>query len=270
MSRDTTLSSFAASADGRPGGRARTVALYVTCLADLMRPEVAEAAVALLEDADCEVIVPRAQSCCGQPGYNSGDYASAAALARQVIGEFEKYDYVVLPSGSCAGMLVHHYPKLLEGRWRERACALAARVYELTQFLVDVCHFAPVPRGEAMTLSYHDSCAGLRELDIRAQPRQLLQAAGVEIRELAQRDVCCGFGGTFCAKMPGISAKMADDKLQDATSTGATLVCGGDLGCLLALAGRARREGSTLEFRHVAEVLAGKVTAPGIGEGDQR
>lgn len=246
----------------------RRVALYVTCLADLFRPQVAEAALELLIEAGCEVVVPAEQSCCGQPGYNSGDYDSARAVARQVIRHFESYDYVVMPSGSCAGMMIHHYPKLLSGHWRARALALAERVFELTQFLDEICAFTPAPHPEAQAVAYHDSCAGLRELGLRQQPRRLLARAGVPLKELAKRDVCCGFGGTFCAKMPAISARMADEKLADAKSTGATLLCGGDLGCLLALAGRARREGMPLEFRHVAEVLAGNLNTPSIGAPD--
>lgn len=245
------------------------VAFYVTCLADLIRPQVAEAAVELLRQADCDVIVPGEQSCCGQPGYNSGDYASAARVAKQVITQFEAYDYVVLPSGSCAGMLVHHYPKLLVDEWKTRAQAMARRVFELTDFLDRVCNFVPAAKAP-LSVAYHDSCAGLRELHIREQPRRLLARAGVTVKELQNRDVCCGFGGTFCAKMPAISACMADEKISDAQATQATVLCGGDLGCLLALAGRARRENKALECRHVAEVLLGDFSTPAIGEGEER
>ncbi|GAB5412946.1 MAG: (Fe-S)-binding protein [Congregibacter sp.] len=237
------------------------VALFVTCLADLMRPAVAEASVALLRSTGVEVVVPPEQTCCGQPGYNSGDYASAAKIAQQVIRTFESYRYVVLPSGSCAGMVIKHYPRLLEGAWRERALQLGGRTYELTCFLRDVAKYKPTPLANTTAVAYHDACAGLRELGIKTQPRDLLSAAGVKISELEQSETCCGFGGTFCAKMPGISAKMADDKLRDIEDSGATQVLAGDLGCLLALAGRARRQGSSLEFRHVAEVLAASSSA---------
>lgn len=241
------------------------VALFVTCLADLMRPAAAFASVTLLERAGCEVVVPPGQTCCGQPGYNSGDTASARAVARRTIALLEPYTHVVLPSGSCAGMLREHYPKLLDGSWRERAVTLSSRVYELTQFLSEVVHYAPPKLTNAPAVAYHDACAGLRELGIRHQPRQLLTAAGVAVRELPQRDVCCGFGGTFCAKMPEISAKMADDKLDEIARSGAEDVVAGDLGCLLALAGRARRRQLPLRFRHVAELLAGEPMAPPIG-----
>lgn len=247
--------------DGKPG-----VALFVTCLADLMRPSVARASITLLEDAGFAVRVPGQQSCCGQPGYNAGDYRGAAAIARQVIARFEHFEYTVLPSGSCAGMMIRHYPRLLEGEWRERAERFAERVFELTTFLADVAAYHPGTRDRSLVVSYHDACAGFRELGIREQPRKLLTDAGVQVRELSQRDVCCGFGGTFCAKMPAISADMADHKISDAQASGADTLISGDLGCLLALAGRARRRNIRLRFRHVAEVLAGDVESPAIGE----
>jgi len=264
-----------AARDAQPAapGERPAVALFVTCLVDLFRPEVGFAALRLLEDAGCRVYVPRAQTCCGQPGYNNGDYEGARAVARDVIRTFEQAEFVVVPSGSCAGMLIHHYPALLEGSWRERAHALAERTWELTAFLNDVLgDILPAQRPALAAqpqaaVAYHDGCAGLRELGIREQPRRLLAEQGIAVRELEQRDVCCGFGGTFCAKMPAISAKMADDKLRDAAKTGADTLVAGDLGCLIALAGRARREGVPLSFRHVAELLDGRLEAPPIGEG---
>ena len=234
--QDSPHSSSQSSTDKRG-----TVALFATCLADLMRPSVAFAAVQLLEDAGYEVVVPEQQTCCGQPEYNSGDRRGARALARRTIEQLEPYPYVVLPSGSCAGMLRHHYPRLLDDEWAERARALAGRVYELTAFLDDVAAYQPPRSAATGPVAYHDGCAGLRELGVREQPRRLLQTAGVEVRELTQRDVCCGFGGTFCAKMPEISANMSDEKLRDILASGAEEVVAGDLGCLLALAGRARR-----------------------------
>ncbi len=247
------------------------VSLFVTCLADLLRPSVAFAALRLLEHAGCEVDVPLQQTCCGQPGYNSGDYEAAVPLARQTIELFEHADYVVAPSGSCAGMIAHHYPKLLEGEWRERALALAEKTWELTSFLADVMHLDSLPAvtTELPSITYHDSCAGLREMGVKTQPRALLKnLCGVEIKEMQQSDVCCGFGGTFCAKMPDISTKMVDDKLRNAGATEAALLTGGDLGCLLNIAGRARREGLDLEVRHVAEILSGDLYSPAIGDGE--
>jgi L-lactate dehydrogenase complex protein LldE len=246
----------------------RDVALMVTCLADLMRPSVAFAAVRLLERAGCRVSVPDLQTCCGQPAYNSGEIHAAVPAARAVIDLFEPYDYVVVPSGSCAGMLSQHYPALLEGEWHDRALALAAKTWELTRFLAEVAPLPPPKQASLQaSVTYHDGCAGLREMAVKEQPRQLLlQQCGIEVTELSQTEVCCGFGGTFCTKMPAISTKMADDKLDSAVASGASMLLGGDLGCLLHIAGRARRRGVDLEVRHVAEVLAGRPTGPGIGE----
>ncbi len=244
------------------------VSLFVTCLADLLRPSVAFASLRLLEEAGCLVEVPQSQTCCGQPSYNSGEYEASIPLLKHNIELFEGAEFVVAPSGSCAGMIREHYPKLLQGEWHERALALASRTWELTSFLAEVLELPPIKAAELPAgVTYHDSCAGLRDLGIREQPRALLRSRfRVDIREMDQTEVCCGFGGTFCAKMPAISAKMADDKLDNAEATGATMVTGGDLGCLLHLAGRARRQGRRLQFRHVAELLAGDFDTPAIGE----
>jgi L-lactate dehydrogenase complex protein LldE len=246
------------------------VALFVTCLADLFRPSVAFDSIALLRRAGCAVHVPRRQTCCGQPAYNTGDYASTAPLARQVVAMLEPADYAVVPSGSCAGMISHHYPRLLEGEWRDRALAVAAKTFELTTFLAEIAPLRnpPAKRPDLPGVTYHDSCAGLRELGIEQQPRRLLrEQCGIEVTEMQQTEVCCGFGGTFCAKMPEISGKMVSDKLSNAVATGAGILAGGDLGCLLNIAGRARREGHDIEVRHVAELLAGDLDGPAIGEG---
>jgi L-lactate dehydrogenase complex protein LldE len=247
------------------------VALFVTCLVDTWRPSVGFAAIKLLEDAGCTVEVPMAQTCCGQPAYNSGDRANAQAIARQVIGAFRGFDYVVAPSGSCAGMISHHYPALFEetdptalGEARE----LAGRTHELTAFLHDVLGVKSIAGRLSATVAYHDSCAGLRELGVRAQPRALLSGiAGLTVKELAEPDVCCGFGGTFCVKYPEISTRMVSDKVADITATGATTLLAGDMGCLMNMAGRLSREGSAINVRHVAEVLAGMTSAtPAIGK----
>ena len=237
------------------------VALFVTCLVDLHRPSVGFAAIRLLEDAGCDVEVPQAQTCCGQPAYNSGDRATAQAIARQVIRAFRGYDYVVAPSGSCAAMIAHHYPALFEGTDPAalgEARELAALTHELTAFLHDVLGATPNPTRYEGVVVYHDACSGLRELGVREQPRALLGGvAGLELRELVERDVCCGFGGTFCVKYPEISTRMVSDKTRDIAASGADTLLAGDMGCLLNLAGRLSRQGSTVRVRHVAEVLAG-------------
>ncbi|MFC0386518.1 (Fe-S)-binding protein [Muricoccus vinaceus] len=246
------------------------VALFVTCLVDLYRPSVGFAAIRLLEEAGCLVEVPSTQTCCGQPAYNSGDRATARDLARPVIDAFLGFDHVVAPSGSCAGMIAHHYPSLFEDdpAYRGKAEALAARTHELTSFLVDVMGFtAPRPAYDGVA-AYHDSCSGLREMGVRAQPRRLLAGVpGLTVKELAEPELCCGFGGTFCVKYPAISTRMVTDKVADIRATGADTLLAGDLGCLLNMAGRLKREGSDLRVRHVAEVLAGMTgeVAP-IGE----
>ena len=254
-----------------PPAHRKHVALFVTCLVDLFRPSVAFACIELLQQADCTVWVPEQQTCCGQPAYNSGDPEAAAPVARRVINLLEYADYVVVPSGSCAGMICHHYPRLLEGEWRERALELAAKTFELTVFLKDIARIQPRSdtKPEFPAVAYHDGCAGLRELNIKNQPRQLLQAlCNIEVMELQQAEVCCGFGGTFCAKMPEISGKMVNDKLDDAVATGARILTGGDLGCLLNIAGRARRRGEDIEVRHVAELLCHDLDAAAIGQGE--
>jgi L-lactate dehydrogenase complex protein LldE len=235
------------------------VGFFVTCLVDLFRPTVGFAAVKLLEEAGCTVTVPQMQTCCGQPAYNSGDRADAKAIARQVISAFADFDYVVVPSGSCGGMIKVHYPTLLadEPSFAEKAKELAARTFELVSFLVDVLQVEPRRVAYSGVATYHDSCSGLRELGIKAQPRQLLQSVeGLELREMTTPEVCCGFGGTFCVKYPEISDKMVSDKAADIAATGAdTLLCG-DMGCLLNMAGKLWRLGKDIRVRHIAEVLA--------------
>ncbi|HLY47095.1 MAG TPA: (Fe-S)-binding protein [Stellaceae bacterium] len=244
------------------------VALLVTCLVDLFRPSVGFAAVALLERAGCTVEVPRAQTCCGQPAYNSGDRADAKAIARQVIAAFAGYDYIVAPSGSCAGMVRVHYPELFadEPETLAQAEALAARTHELVSFLVDVRGMTDSEASWPRRATYHDGCSGLRELGVKAQPRRLLAAVqGLELCELTAAEVCCGFGGTFCVKYPEISNKMASDKAADIGASGADAVLAGDLGCLLNIAGKLSRLGISVEARHIAEVLAGMTDTPAIG-----
>jgi L-lactate dehydrogenase complex protein LldE len=237
------------------------VGLFVTCLVDLMRPSVGFAALDLLEAAGCEVVVPESQTCCGQPGWNSGDRAATRALAEKVLEEFEGCEYVVAPSGSCSGMIRTHYPALFENEpvLRDRVAALCAKTYELTDFLVNVAKLETVPGGFAGTITYHDSCAGLREMGVKAQPRALLaRMAGVELVELAECEQCCGFGGTFSIKFGEVSAAIADRKCRNIEATGADAVVLGDLGCMLNIEGRLRRRGNkTTQVLHVAEVLAG-------------
>ena len=245
------------------------VALFVTCLADTIRPRLGFAALHLLEQSGCTVEVPRAQTCCGQPAFNSGDTRGGAALARRVIAAFEGYDYVVTPSGSCAGMIRAHYPEALadDPAWLPRAHALAARTHELLSFLVDIRGWRPAGVALPATATYHDSCSGLRELGILQQPRALLRdVEGLQMTPLVGNDVCCGFGGTFCVKYPAIANAIVGEKAAAIEATGANLLLGGDLGCLMNMAGALHRRGSRVRAFHAAEILAGMGDGPAIGE----
>ncbi|PJI45157.1 MAG: Fe-S oxidoreductase [Rhizobium sp.] len=242
-----------------PRSRPR-VGLFATCLVDLFRPNVGFSAAKLIEDAGCEVHVPMAQTCCGQPAYNSGDRKDTRELAIQVIELFEGYDYVVAPSGSCAAMLKHHYPEVFKGdvKWEERCRRFSDKVFELVSFLTDVMFVPKVDATFDGSVTYHDSCSGLRELGVEKQPRKLLATVeGLELKEMVGSDVCCGFGGTFCVKYSDISGTIVSKKTANITATGADMLLAGDMGCLMNMAGKLKREGSTVEVRHVAEVLAG-------------
>lgn len=243
------------------------VGLFVTCLVDAMRPQVAWATLKLLRDAGCDVTVPRAQTCCGQPAGNSGDKHGAMLLARQVITAFEEFDYLVGPSGSCIGQ-IRSYPSLFaDADWRRRATDLADKSFEIVGFLHDVIGWSPDGVRLEGTATYHDSCSGLRELGIQTQPRALLEdVEGLEMRPLEGANVCCGFGGTFCVKYPEISTAIVSEKTANIAATGADLLLAGDLGCLMNMAGRLHREGAATRCYHVAEVLAGMADAPAIGE----
>jgi L-lactate dehydrogenase complex protein LldE len=263
----------AMSSTSSPSKQGPHVGLFVTCLVDLFRPSIGFAAIKLLEAGGAQVEVPWAQTCCGQPAYNSGDRQDAAAIARQVIETFEGFEYVVAPSGSCAGMLRVHYPRLLAGDpdYAERAEQLAAKSFELTSFLVGVLGLKEVEAAYPGAVAYHDSCSSLRELGVCEAPRQLLRSvAGVSLVELAENEVCCGFGGAFSVKYPDISTAILDAKLRDIEGTGARAVLAGDLGCLMQIAGRLAREDAGIEVRHVAEVLAGMTEEPAIAAPRQK
>ncbi len=236
------------------------VGLFVTCLVDLTRPSIGFATLKLLESAGCEVIYPETQTCCGQPGYNSGGRDDAKDLARKLLAEFKDCDYVVAPSGSCAGQIKVHCPNDLFHGAPEQAEfeALAAKTFELSDFLINVLDIQSVPGKFDGTVTYHDSCSGLRELSVKMQPRYLLQMAGASIAEMPECEKCCGFGGTFSIKLGEISTRMAENKCANIRTSGATTIVGGDLGCLLNIEGRLRRTGDmTTQVKHFAEIVAG-------------
>jgi len=233
------------------------VALFSTCIVDILKPEIGFATLQLLEAAGCKVSVPE-QSCCGQPNFNNGDIDGAREMAGQWLQQFEAYDYVVIPSGSCAAMLKHHAPPLfaeepetLQVRFR----ALVAKCYELSQFLIEVIQPDFGDLAE-QSICYHDSCSGLRDLGIKHQPRELLgQIASLQWRELDNAEACCGFGGTFCVKHPEISCRLADDKIAGIERSGADTLLGGDWGCLMHLQGRIEALGKPIAVKHFCEVL---------------
>jgi len=237
------------------------VGLFVTCLADLMRPSIGLATLKLLEQSGCEVVVPASQTCCGQPGYNSGDRVAAQVLARKVISEFDECDYVVVPSGSCSGMIKTHYAELLSETADGRAKAewLAARTWELTDFLVKVVRIEEIDARFDGSITYHDSCAGLREMGVKDQPRELLSKVdGLAIKEMDGPEECCGFGGAFAVKYGDISTRLADLKCDDVENARVDALVLGDLGCMLNIEGRLRRRGDKrTRVLHIAEVLTG-------------
>jgi L-lactate dehydrogenase complex protein LldE len=238
------------------------VGLFVTCLVDLARPGIGFATIRLLEAAGCEVVVPQSQTCCGQPGYNSGARDVSRVLARKVLSEFRDCDYVVAPSGSCSGQVRVHYVEDLFAGEPEQAEfeRLASRWYELSEFLADVLKVERVPGRVAGEVTYHDSCAGLRELGVKAQPRRLLELAGARLTEMLDCEKCCGFGGTFSVKLGDISTRMAANKCAHIRASGAKTIAGGDLGCLLNIEGRLRREGDRdTRVVHFAELIAPEV-----------
>ena len=236
------------------------VGFFVTCLVDLMRPSIGFAAIRLLEGGGADVYVPPTQTCCGQPAYNSGDRADAKALAAKVVAEFEDCDWLVAPSGSCSGMIRTHYADLFsdDPAMSARVAALAAKTRELTDFLVNDAKLDRVPGRFDGKVTYHDCCAGLREMGTKRQPRALLaKVPGLELAEMADCETCCGFGGTFALKFGEISSRLADNKCGHIAASGADAVVLGDVGCMLNIEGRLRRLGNDKQVLHVAEVLTG-------------
>lgn len=234
------------------------VSLFVTCLADQMYPEVAESVVRLLHRYGCEVDLPELQTCCGQPAFNSGYQDEARAVARNLIRAFEHSDYVVSPSGSCAGMVHHYYPDLFrdEPEWKAKAEALAAKTYEFSQFLVRVMGVKDVGASFPYKVTYHPSCHASRLLGVREEPLELLRnVRDVEFVDLPKKEDCCGFGGTFAVKMADMSEAMVCEKAAHVCETGAEVLVGGDMGCLMNIGGRLNKEGKPVRVLHLAQLL---------------
>ena len=239
------------------GPRPTAVYFFGTCLVDLFYPEAGMAGIRLLEREGIRVIYRQAQTCCGQPAFNSGREAEARAVARTQIALFPDDIPVVVPSGSCAAMMRHHYPALFEGEADQQAAiGFAARVHELTQFLSTVVNFSLYDRGEPVRVAWHASCHAVREMGVTDEPKSLLrQLSNVELVELSRERECCGFGGTFSVRFPEISAAMVTDKAADAAATGAAELLSGDCGCLLNISGALDAKGLPLRARHVAEFI---------------
>lgn len=243
------------------------VGFFVTCLVDAMRPNIGFASLKVLKQAGCDVDVPRAQTCCGQPAFNSGDDQTTKAIARQVIEAFEPYDYVVVPSGSCGSMIRVHYRELFvdDPEWAGRQAALSAKTWEILSFLSDVMKFRPTGVRYQGVATYHDSCSGLRDLGVHDQPRALLgEVEGLKLVHLAGNNECCGFGGAFCVKYPDVSNAIVSDKAEKIAATGADTLLGGDMGCLMNMAGKLSRNGSAVKAFHTVEVLAGMAEGAAI------
>jgi L-lactate dehydrogenase complex protein LldE len=241
------------------------VALFATCVNDAIYPTTAVATAAVLERLGVQVDFPFEQTCCGQPQYNTGYRRESEPLVRRMAKAFAGYDHVVVPSGSCVAMIRDNYPRIgaqagAEGRGGELADAAASlvpRVYELTEFLVDVLGVTDVGAYFPHAVTYHPSCHGLRVLRLGDRPRRLLEAVdGLELVELPEAEECCGFGGTFAVKNPHVSAAMGADKIRNALTTGAHVLCGADNSCLMHLGGMLRRQDAPLRPLHLAEILA--------------
>jgi L-lactate dehydrogenase complex protein LldE len=235
----------------------KAVYFFGTCLVDLFYPQAGVAGIELLQREGIKVIFPQAQSCCGQPAFNNGHRKDALAVARLQLGLFPKDIPVVLPSGSCAGMMHKHYPELFEGEAdHDQACNLAARVFELTDFLLNVVNIQFEDKGDPLKITWHPSCHSQREMGVREQPKELIKRLkNVEFIELKREKECCGFGGTFAVKQPEISAAMVTDKVDDIEATGAKKLISGDCGCLLNITGHMEHRESTISGQHIAEFL---------------
>ena len=238
----------------------KTVTLFIQCLVDGIYPEVGEALVKIFRRLGFDPACPTGQTCCGQPAFNAGYRREARVAARRFIEIFETAETIVCPSGSCVTMVRHHYPELFDDddSWRQRARQVAAKTYELTQYLVDVLGLDDLGAHYDGKITYHDSCHLLRNLRVKDQPRRLLRnVSGVDFVEMSDSDKCCGFGGSFAVKYADISAAMVEDKVNNIIDSGADTVVGCDMGCLMNIQGMLSRKGSDIKVRHIAQILAG-------------
>ncbi len=251
------------------------VSLFATCVGDQFFAESVADSVRLLRHLGMNVDFPKGQTCCGQPAFNAGHMEEAREFARHTVRVFDSSDYVVLPSGSCAGMLRHHFGTLLGGKTGAAHPKLAGRVFELSEFIVRVLGVTDLGDGlKGQRICYHHGCHALRTLGVREEPMELLRQAGAAVMEWEAAEECCGFGGVFSVKVPHVSTAMADRKLDTLPSP--DLVTSADGGCLMQLAGRAKKRGMSVPFRHLASVLwaatgsargSGAPSGGGVGRG---
>ena len=237
----------------------KKVSLFIQCLVDSMFPEAAEAMVAVFQKLNISFDYPTKQTCCGQPAFNSGYRKDAAVAARRFIEIFEQEEVIVCPSGSCVHMVRHHYPELFadDTDMLARAKAVGSKTFELTQYLVDELHLSNIGAEFNGSVTYHDSCHLTRGLNINSQPRTLLRhIKGLDFIEMNDSDTCCGFGGTFAMNYPEISTAMVDEKIENILATGADVVTGCDISCLMNIKGRLSRRGKNVKVTHIAELLA--------------
>lgn len=233
------------------------VSLFITCLADVFYPGVGRDVVEILERQGCEIVFPKEQTCCGQPAYNSGYHQDTKEVAKHMIEVFADADYVVSPSGSCT-LMIHEYAQLFsdDPHWREKAEQLANRTYEFTQFLVDVLQVEDVGAYFPKKVTYHTSCHMSRLLGVKEAPMKLLnKVEGIQFEDLPNKEICCGFGGTFSVKMVPISEQMVNEKIEHIEETGAEVLVGADCGCLMNIGGRIDRQGKPIQYMHIAQVL---------------
>jgi L-lactate dehydrogenase complex protein LldE len=233
--------------------------LFVTCIVDQLFPKIGMAMAEVLERIGWEVDFPEEQTCCGQPAFNTGYREEARQVARHFLKVFRDAEYIVVPSGSCTSMITHHYEELFhkEPEHLEATRRIAPRVWEFSKFLLEVARVEDVGAHLERVVTFHDSCHGLRDLGIKEGPRRLLsRVRGLTLKEMDAAEECCGFGGTFSVKFPGISGGMARTKIDSILRTGAELVVGVDASCLMQIEGALKRAGQTVGAMHLAEVLA--------------
>jgi L-lactate dehydrogenase complex protein LldE len=233
------------------------VNLFIPCFMDQLYPQTAVNTLKVLEQAGCEVIYNTLQTCCGQPAFNAGFVKEAATVCSKFIQDMQGAEYIVTPSASCCGFVKNYYAKVFEENTSEMDLGISARIYELTDFLVNILKVQQWQSAFEGSITYHDSCAGLRECGIKKEPRQLLSyVKGVNLYEMEDTSICCGFGGSFAVKFQDISIGMGTQKVEQAVQTKAQYIVSTDMSCLMHLEGYINKNGIPLKVLHIADILA--------------